>query len=269
MASLFALSRAEQERAKILLKYRLWAHAGTLVLGLVALVLVEPAVYALPVLALITEGAAWYLKFTAMEAHGLAEEGRRRAVLIGELGADPDTLATAELRATFSDKARSTSARWEDPDYFSSSASPGFARLTDSLQESAFWSSRLYGAAARRDVLRIVAVVAVLVVVLLVLFSVDASSAAEAMARAATVFLATLITADLLGAALAYMAAGRTSGRVVRRLDRIDPSDAGHLLAVYGDYATATAMALPIPSDIYRKQHDKIDAAWRDRRVEP
>lgn len=265
MASLLALSRAEQERAKRFLSGRLWAHTGTLLLGLLALVVKEPVVYGLPVLALATEGVAWYLKFAGMESHSLAEEGRRRAVLMAELGTDPDALGTADLRASFSATAVTTAAAWEDNEYFASSATPGVARLTESLQESAFWSCKLYRTAGRRTLLRLIAAVAFLVLVLLALFSIDATSAAEAMARAATVVLATLVTADLLGVSLSYMAAGRTAERVVRRLDAIDNADMGQLLAVYGDYATATATAAPIPSSLYRQEHDKIDAAWRSR----
>jgi hypothetical protein len=99
-------------------------------------------------------------------------------------------------------------------------------------------------------------------------FSVDSGSAAEASARAATVVLATLITADELGVALAYLDAGRTSERVVARLDTTDSADLGQMLAVYGDYATATAQAPPIPTGLYTRRQAAIDTAWRGRRAQ-
>jgi len=265
MASLLALSRAEQERAKTLLRRRLWAHGGTLVLGLLALTVGEPVVYALAVLALITEGLAWYLRFAAAESHGLAEEGRRRATIVRELGTDPDTLGTASLVASFSDKARTDASHWDDPDYFAAVNEPGPERLRESLQESAFYSCRLYRAAGRRVLVRLGLITATVIGATLGVFSIEAVTGTEAAARAATVILAVLITTDELGLALSYFAAARTSERTVSRLDAVVPANLGQMLAVYGDYAAATALAAPIPTKLYSKQHNGIDAAWRGR----
>lgn len=266
---LLALPRAEQERAKVRLRARLWAHGGTFVLCSVALFATEPAVYVTAVLALCTEAAAWFLRFQAGALHDQAEQGRRRATLIGELGSDPDSLSTSGLLADFSDAARVAAPKWSDPSYYASAQSPGPERLRESLQESAFWSSRLYRAAGQKVLMRTALLSALVVIGLLLAVGLDAASAGEAAARAATVALATLITADELGMALAYFGAGRTSDQVVTRFDMVDPADLGQMLAVYGDYATATALAPPIPDKLYRKRHDATDAAWRSRSHTP
>lgn len=264
MADLLSLARAEQEYAKVLLRRRWGSHAVTLALGLVGLVLLEPLVYVAPVLALGSESYAWWLRFQAEEAHERAEEGRRRAVLIRELGAGSREVHASTVRVEFSSRARATASQWADPDYFAAEDRPGPRRLLESLQESAFWSCHLYRAAGRERVLALVGLVAVIVGSLVAVFSIEADGATAA-ARAATVMLTVLVASDELGFALSFFSAGRSAGRVVERLEAVTPDSLAQVLAVYGDYSTATALAAPIPTRLYKRHHDAIDEAWRDR----
>ncbi len=265
MADLLALARAEQERAKTLLRRRLWCHGATLAFGLISLALPEPLVYAASVLALASESLAWYLKYVAGEAHQRAEDGRRRVLLARELGSEPDPLARASLLAAFSKHARRDAARWDDPDYYAAAGRPGLQRLSESLQESAFWSARLYCLAGRAESLRLTGIVAVIVFAVFVLNVIDAGSAAAVAARAATVALATLIVVDELGVALSWYAAAAASSKVSDRLEQVDSGDLGQMLTVFADYAVATATAPPIPTKIYISHHDVIDEAWKAR----
>ncbi len=57
-SSLLALSQAEFEEAKVWFRRRYYAHAVTLVFGLIALFAPSPFAYILAVGALISEGAA-------------------------------------------------------------------------------------------------------------------------------------------------------------------------------------------------------------------
>lgn len=262
---LLALSRAEYHLAKRRLDRRFWAHGATFGFGVAALFLDPPVVFVLAVAAVVSEGAAWWLRFTGMGGHELAERGTRRARLIAGLGTDPDPTGTADLRATYGPKTRALAPAWEDPDYFASSEPPGQPRLCEMLQESAFWSSHLFRKSSDAIFITFAGAVLLIAVLILALFTADSGPAAEATARVATVLLATLIAADLLGVALAQRSAAAMSSTVVARLDSCDGSDPARLLIVYGDYVAATAATPPIPDRVWRTHRDALDAEWRNR----
>lgn len=269
MADLLGLSRAEQEGAKMYFRLRLLAHAATLAFAVVALFVDAPATYVLAVLAVGSEGAAWGLRFWAHELNGRAERGRRRAVLTRALGADPDPVDTAAIVAEFSKRAERSAARWTDADYWSSTTPPGPGTLRENLQESAFWSCSLYRTAARKVLLRLAAAMIAACAMIALMLAIEAGQTAETAARVVAVVMACLISADELGLMTAYFAAAREAERTVGRLDHIDMSQTGQAMAVWGDYCSATATAAPIPTRIYEKNHDRIDAAWRGRAMGP
>jgi hypothetical protein len=267
MDDLLALARAEQEHAKTALRRRLYAHALTLAVTIAALFVQEPGTYVLAAAALASEALAWTLRWRGTEGNDLAERGRRRAMIAAALGKDPDSTGTAALRTDFSDRATAHAAQWRDPDYWSSDLPPGPARLRDTMQESAFWSCRLYKAAAERTLARLGVFAGAAAFTVLVLIVAETGSVAETAARVLTVLLAVLITTDELGVWLSYRSARAAAERTVSLLDHVDLGDLGTALAVLGDYATATAGAAPIPTSVYGREHDKIAEAWASRRA--
>jgi hypothetical protein len=266
MGSLLGLARAEQERAKRLLRNCLIAHGVTLVLGLVSLMLSGPWVFMVAVVALLSEGAAWWFRSIGLEAHVLSETGRRRALIERELGRYPDSLGTAQLTTQFSDWATQHAAQWDDPTYYSETGQPaGPARLRMALQESAFWSSQLYKAAARGKLIRLCLVAVMITISALLVSVVEAGTPMALAARATTVALATLIAVDVISSIMSLFSAARVSEQVVRQLDDDQVSDLGQMLVVFADYSVATALSAPIPTRLYLAQHDRIDKAWKAR----
>jgi hypothetical protein len=138
MASVLALSRAEGEAVKRTLRYRFTAHLLTLAIAAAALFVETPAAYYLALAALIAQLLAWWLRHRAGQQHARAEEGRRRALLITNLGTDRGQLDTVDLTQRFTRRALDTASAWEDDKYSATVASPGPSHLRDSLQESAF-----------------------------------------------------------------------------------------------------------------------------------
>lgn len=265
MASLLALSRVEQQYSKKLMSRRLWAHAATLTLGIVSLFLDDPWVYIPTVGALVTEAVAWYLKYLAEETHGRTEQAQRLQLLGQALGQQPDPSAVAELNASFSTAARSDAPNHEDANYYAAGTPIGPERLRKSIQESAFSSGQLYGFAARRSVLRLVLILAFIALAVFLLAVVAAGEVGAFAARAAAVALAALSAVDELGLALGWSGAAATSKRVVDRLDHVNVTDLGQMLAVFADYSVATHSAAPIPNKLYKKNQTTIDAAWAAR----
>lgn len=261
--SLLGLSRAEQEWAKKLFVSSRIAHLVTVLLTIPVLFLEGKPAYFLALLAVVSELVAWALCVLADQRHSLAEEGRRRALLADGLGAPLDTLALRDLHLRFGGYAQEHAAEHDDKEYYASNQSPGPDRLREAMQEAAFWSSHLYRESAK--VAGFVAgflLIAVLVA-LLVVVGTGFASASLAVARIGVLFLSFLVFSDIATHMLAWGDAAAKSNDVYLRLQANDLREMPVALAIFGDYSVATATTPPIPSIIYMRRHDRIDAAWR------
>jgi hypothetical protein len=263
MASLLALSRAEQEISKEWFVRSRLAHVATLLLSVPTLFVGEGAAYYLAFAALATEVIAWILRFLADRRHSLAEEGRRRALLADALNKDDEQLALRDLRTKFSSRSEKLAPKFEDPNYYGSEETPGNSRLRAHMQESAFWSRDLYGVAAQWALAASSALLVVVVVALFVVIGLGSGSTTLQVARIGVLFLSFLVFSDVLTQALAWRDAAAKSDAVYRRLEGSTLDDPGAALAVFGDYSVATATTPPIPSFIYDLRRKRIDDAWR------
>jgi hypothetical protein len=271
MASFLALSRAEAEEAKRTLRLRLRFHLGTLACAAAALFVSAPVAYYLALGSLACEGAAWLLRHQAAEQHTRAEEGRRRETLVRALGTDPSRIDVVDVTQRFSSRARADADRWEDPRYWATQADPGPEKLRDSLHESAFWSKHLYGKASARAFKRTGGLGALAILGLLILVFVGSGDAKVTSARLLVVVLSFLVATDELSEAVAWRGASIGSDHAERDLRHADLGELDVALAVLGDYFVVTATAPPIPSEIYKANHDELNAAWARhlRGIEP
>ncbi len=261
--SLLALSRAEQEVAKRWFVFSRSAHVATLIVTLPTLFVEGKPAYFLALAALVSEAMAWLFRWLGDRKHSLAEEGRRRALLADALAKPADALAIRDLQAKFSGRAKATAHRLEDPNYYATAAEPGPARLRAELQESAFWSRELYGAAATIAYGAAALLLLLVVGALFVVVGTESSDASLVVARVGVLFLSFLVFSDILTQAWAWTDASKKSDEVYRRLAGETLQEEGAALAVFGDYCVATATTPPIPSVLYRRHHDRIETAWR------
>jgi hypothetical protein len=213
-------------------------------------------------MALVCECAAWWLRYQAGEQHLRAEEGRRRETLIRALGTEPSRIDVVDVPQRFSARARSNAEKWEDPNYWATQASPGPKKLRASLHESSFWSKHLYRKAAHRAFKRTGGLVGVALLGLLILVLVGAGDAKVAAARLLVVGLSFLVATDELSEAVAWRSASLGADATERDLRHADLQQLDIALAIIGDYFVVTAAAPPIPSEIYRRYHDDLNAAW-------
>jgi hypothetical protein len=260
-ASLLALSRAEQEVAKGAFTASRLAHIGTLGATLATLFTEGTLAYYLALAGLLTEVCAWILRFRGDQRHWLAEEGRRRALLADALGKPTERLALRDLRASFSRRAERLAPDWEDANYYAAGDDPGLARLSSEMQESAFWSRRLYALAWQLSLVMALALLALVIVALLIVIGAGSSNASLQVARVGVIFLSFLVFSDLLTQAIAWWDASQKSEEVYRRLDS-GLSETATALAVFGDYSVATARTPPIPTVVYRLESPRIERAW-------
>jgi hypothetical protein len=267
MANVLALARAEQENAKKFLRWRLVGHACTLVAAVVSLFVDDPTTYVLALVAVATEVAAWALRRHAQTLHERAERGRRMGMLDEALGLACNRLEAARLESEFSAQARRWEPRWNDPTYWAMQGTgqvKGPALLRVNLQESAFWSEQLYRAAGRIALGRFIGFVVVVMFVTLILLTLGGGDGGQAFARIAAIVLAVLVSADELGVVMGYFDAARVAHETVDRLVQADMGDLRSALTVFVDYSVATAAAPPIPTGLYERRHDDVEALWRN-----
>jgi uncharacterized membrane protein YbhN (UPF0104 family) len=262
MASLLALSRAEQEVAKKWFVTSRLAHVITLLLTIPTLFVSEGIAYFLAFVPLASEVVAWLLRFFADRRHSLAEEGRRRALLADALNKADEQLALRDLRTKFSTRSEKLAPRFEDANYYASAAPAGNERLRAHMQESAYWSRDLYGVAGRWTLAAAIGLFALVVAALLAVIGVGSDNTTLQVARIGVLFLSFLVFSDVLTQALAWLDASAKSDGVYRRLESGPLDDPAAALAVFSDYSVATATTPPIPSFIYRLRKEHIERGW-------
>jgi hypothetical protein len=265
MASLLALSRAASEQAKRRLSLRLRIHLLTLALTLAAFWLPEPWVQLPVALAVITEAVAWWLRVSAQLLHDDAEQAKRVALLCNAFGC-AESKVGADLRVAFSESVHKDAESLDDRGYYSSDEQLGTARLRDLVQESAFFSKHLYAAAAKRAAFIGVAPIVGLVAAIILAAPFSDPRMAVVIARVLVAFLALLISADILGYALAWNAGRALAERVDCTLERIDLASDHELLAAFADYGVVTSTTPPIPTGLYDKTRERLNQAWMDRK---
>lgn len=81
-------------------------------------------------------------------------------------------------------------------------------------------------------------------------------------ARLLVVGLAFLIATDEFAAAVAWRAAALRADHAERDLRHADLQQLDVALAIAGDHFVVTALAPPIPSDIYERHHGELGEAW-------
>ncbi len=266
MASLLALSRAASEEAKTGFHRSIGAHAIGLALGVWASTATGSLSHLAAVSALVGEMIAWAMRHRATRTHGAAEDARRLALLTWAFASPAEPLEAIDLRASFDPWIERRAVKLEDPNYYASVLPPGQERFIESLQESAFWSKRLYRLSATIALVAFGASFLIALIVFVALEPTGARTLLPFLARATVPFITFFISVDLLGYGLGWHQAAQVSERVDRALAHGSTISQPDLLAIHGDYAVATAAAAPIPTLLYRREHDRLNREWRARR---
>jgi hypothetical protein len=260
MARLLGLSRAEQEGAKRLFTWSRAAHCVTLAAALATQFAYGEPAYALALVALATEAAAWLMRIAGERRHALAEQARRRALLADALDRSLEALALRDLGTRFSGRARRDAASLDDPNYYASEAPRGLERLREQVRESAFWSRCLY-ASAGKLALAIAALLIVLVIAALLTVAGSGGKTELVVARIGVVFLSFIVFSDVLTHALGWLEAASKSDEVYLVL-ATPLCNTAQAIAIFSDYSVVTAGAAPIPTWLYSRRHDDVEQAW-------
>jgi hypothetical protein len=232
--------------------------------------------YGLAVAAMITEILAWWFRNKGEHYHRLSRELMRRAMLFNAFGKFDESLDVTDLLNSFGEKKLTQKAEQLDEkfrypeDYYKPPANPQSKEKTllDNLQESAFWSKHLFEIAAQRTIWLLLLISFAVIFVVFLIEPLMIYQDVSLIPKIIVVFLAFVI-ADELSTAFAWREAVNRCDAVDRRVEKIlaegnEPSQEA-ILAIFSDYAVATAAAPPIPKHIYEAERDRLNESWDDR----
>jgi hypothetical protein len=266
--SLPALAKAGSEIAQIYFNRRRVAYFGALFVALLMLLPIGVFAYGLAVAAMITEILAWWFRNKGEHYHSLSRELMRRAMLFNAFGKSEESLDVTDLLNSFGEekliqKASRLDEKFHYPEFYYQSK-----KLLDNLQESAFWSKHLFEIVAKRTIWLLLLISFAVIFVVFLIEPLLVSQNVSLIPKIIVVFLAFVI-ADELSTAFAWREAANRCDAVDRRVEKIlaavnEPSQEV-MLAIFSDYAVATAAAPPIPKDIYEAEWDHLEQSWNDR----
>lgn len=265
---LVGLQRAEFARAARLQHWTLRSQVGIALLAGVAVFISNPIGAYFAALVAVALAVLWaYLGWQYRRSRSQAERARRATLLMQALN---ESLSDGEIRnlcACFS-VSTEEGRKLEDPEYYDAQSQAGFARLAEMLEETCFWSSHLMQASASRTWMNFA--VYLLVGLLLFFLSVVVLEAEQLQnaARLFCVLLTFLVSAEMVGAALAYDASARALSNILPRLEAAAArgNREADLLMLLSDYNSAVEGAPMFVPGVYEKSRDRLNQLWRRRR---
>lgn len=208
--------------------------------------------------------AVWVVCDTYYRRHRAAGDQARLLLLVVR-GLDEDVAELNVIQAGFAAPvSRLTPMSVED--YFATTAPAGAKRVSEMVDESAFFTADLQRRSGEVMLLALFfGLVAVVVVWLAFAPQLDGSIQVIA-ARVLLAFGVFLLSSDVLGAALAHLRAASCMESIRLRLSaaRDRPRPLGDVLQAMVDYNAAVESApLPLPG-VYERRRKDLDRAWAD-----
>lgn len=226
---------------------------------------VNPTINAVvAVVALALYGAWAVLDWQYRDARGQAERGRRVLLIADGLGGTVSPGELREVEAGFS-VSQSKGKEAQNLYFFASDREFGEARLTELLEESSFYSCRLYRLSATWAWRRFVVAIAMCMLLLITLPSLMQSEQVALYARVVSTVLIFLVGQEVLGTARAYSRAHEALTGMQARVRAIRELDhpLGDLLLLLGDYNSAVEGAPLMAPDVYKRAAPRLDELWR------
>jgi hypothetical protein len=145
----------------------------------------------------------------------------------------------------------------------------GMQRCLENLQESAFWSAYLYRTAALRTALIILAGFSAAMILGFAIVPIVAQGHISVLPKLFSLLFIFWL-ADELNVAVAWWEASKNATTVIRRIeDLLKTADhaQAEILAIFSDYAVATAAAPPIPTGLYKRHRDHLNQSWEQHKT--
>lgn len=267
VGKMLGLHRAEFEKAKHAAKLAWVFEFVVIAFALASLFVgVDRLVYAFTVIALVAVSLKWVFTFRTERLRETAERARRILTLVNGFGYEVSNKELTDLLASFT-ATEEEGKKWEDAEYFVANEERGYERFAAILQESSFYSKHLYDSSARQVWTWFIVVSVVSVLALLALPSVSNQQWVLTIAQVVSLILMFLVSADLLGRAMAFTGASNTIAKIDERLEghNLPDFDEHDLIFIWGDYNAAVQNTPLIPTNVYEKQKDKLSELFARR----
>jgi hypothetical protein len=197
-----------------------------------------------------------------------AERARRATLIMGGLGA---AISKSELHyiqesmGSTPEEARAN----EDPDYFSSQKPPGPQRLTDMLEESAYWTVNLQRDSGKVMFVLFFLVLAAALFSFSLLISETPNKELLTFWRVVCSILIFCVSSDMFGQVRAYQDTVKTLDRLLLRIEiakksRYPQADVLLILSDYNAVVENTPLTLPL---LYRIKKVRLKSNWQKRTV--
>jgi hypothetical protein len=208
---------------------------------------------------------AWVGVDNRATAHrDVAEHARRATLIVAGLGHSLSPGTLLELREGFIVSAAAAD-RHSDPNYFASGQPQGPARLSEMVEESAFWTRHLLAGSAVFMTATFIGLVLVGLVAFGIALPHMQTDSLLIVARLFLVLLVFILSTDVYGSAVGYWAAARKVEEVRRRLIEAEARGylVGDVLLAVSDYNSAVEAAPQSIPFIYSLRRDHLNRSWK------
>ncbi|MBB2841244.1 UNVERIFIED_ORG: hypothetical protein GGE64_005026 [Rhizobium etli] len=204
------------------------------------------------------------LKYRSVRAN--AERARRATLIMGGLGKEISKAELHDIEDSLTSTAEEAKSQ-EDAAYFSSAKSPGPARLTEMLEESAYWTLHLQRSSAKIMFFLFFFVLIGAFASFYLLLPSSTQPDVLMHARVVCALLTFLVSNDMFGQARAYQDTSRSLDRLMSRIGAAKISsypepDVFLLLSDYNAVAESTPLTLPF---VYQARKEELSRNWRKR----
>ena len=209
--------------------------------------------------------AYWALQASYRRFREGAQVARRAGLIANGLGGSFSAAETRELRQKFA-VTEGVASGCLNPEYYASELQPGYARLAELVEESAFYTAHLQGKSS--IVLRFI-VVLFLAIFALIAFAGLPYAATDTMMvviRVALAFLVFVLSTDVFGAMVGHKHAAAGARDIYMRLSRARAEGfrKNDVLLALSDYNAIIEAAPEVVPFIYRLSRGDLDQRWRE-----
>jgi len=264
---LIGLQRAEFNRAEIMGSYSNLVQVAIVIISMITIFISVPPLcgYLISVTNLILAIVWIYLLDKSKSSHSVAERARRAIIFSKGLGIKLSSKSYTDLKMLFSVN-ENDGTKYEDPNYFTASASYGNKKLAEIIEESSFWSKHLYKMSAQRYWRYFVAILLISIIGLLLLPILNIGSADILIAQVFSLILIWVITGNIFTTAMSFTSAASFVDNIETRLDSMAAhNEFDDVLIIVSDYNALVGSTPIIPSNLYDRNKDRLNKLWAER----
>jgi len=263
MASLQALSSAVLDSAKAKSRYKIGLHVLTFVCAALSIFLNGYWLYALAVIALISELTSWFLSLSIESKKSLGQEILRLNILQQAFGSKM-AVDVAYLKSKVDKQDYSKSKKFDNKAYYATENPEPEKRLVDILQESCFWSQHLYQSCQKRAVAFSVFLLILIIVLVITGLTLIGSDGNYSVPRLSLLFLTFFPLWSSVGDAVSFSSASNKLESIDQRLSNIGYEQSS-ILFIFAEYNVVTSNTPLIPQKVYESEQSKLNELWDER----